>query len=83
MAFTCDACGARSTDVKVGGGIPDKATKYEVRVEKPEDMNRDIFKSESAEIEIPEIGCTVVSGSLGGVYSTIEGLIEKVSILSL
>jgi zinc finger protein len=40
-------------------------------------MDRDIFKSETAEIEIPEIGVVVVSGSLGGVYSTIEGLLDK------
>lgn len=40
-------------------------------------MNRDIFKSESAEITIPELGLTIVSGSLGGVYSTVEGLFVK------
>lgn len=81
MAFTCDSCGARSTEVKVGGGIPEKGAKYTVKVEKRDDMDRDVFKSETAEIQIPEIGVTVVSGSLGGVYSTIEGLLEKVIIL--
>ena len=81
MAFTCDHCGKRSTEVKVGGGIPEKATKYTITVTKREDMDRDIFKSETAEIEIPEIGVTVVSGSLGGIYSTVEGLLEKVSLI--
>lgn len=79
MAFTCDACGARNCEVKVGGGISEKAAKYTVNVKEKSDMDRDVFKSETAEITIPEIGVTVVSGSLGGVYSTIEGLLDKVS----
>lgn len=78
MAFTCDSCGTRSTEVKVGGGIPDKAAKYTISVNERDDMDRDIFKSETAEIQIPEIGVTVVSGSLGGIFSTIEGLLAKV-----
>lgn len=78
MSFTCNQCGARSTEVKTGGGISDKARKTTIRVNKVEDLNRDIFKSESAEVSINELGLTIVSGSLGGVYSTVEGLMEKV-----
>lgn len=77
MAFTCNACGARSTDVKVGGGFSEKAKKYTLQVETVDDINRDLFKSETAAIFIPEVGLEVVSGSLGGIYSTVEGLIEK------
>lgn len=77
MAFTCGACGARSTEVKVGGGISEKATKYTITVNSDDEINRDLFKSETAAIHIPEIGLEVVSGSLGGVYSTVEGLLEK------
>lgn len=78
IAFTCDYCLHRETEVKTGGGISDKGKVYTIKVEKPEDLNRDLFKSETAEIEIPEIGCTVVSGSLGGILSTVEGVLEKV-----
>ena len=78
MAFTCDHCLHRTTEVKTGGGIADKATKYTITISKPEDLNRDVFKSESAAILMPEIGLDVASGSLGGVFSTIEGVIEKV-----
>jgi hypothetical protein len=77
MAFTCENCLTRSTEVKVGGSMSDKATKYTITCKERDDMDRDIFKSETAEIEIPEIGVVVVSGSLGGVYSTIEGLLDK------
>ena len=78
MAFTCEKCRTRSTEVKVGGAISEKATKLTFKVENREHMDRDLFKSETAEIVIPELGVTVTSGSLGGVYSTVEGLIEKV-----
>lgn len=78
IAFTCDYCLHRETEVKTGGGISDKGKVYTIKVNKPEDLNRDLFKSETAEIEIPEIGCTVVSGSLGGILSTVEGVLEKV-----
>jgi len=83
MAFTCDSCGARSTDVKVGGGIPEKGSKYTLKVEGEAEFNRDLFKSETAAIFIPEIGVEVVGGSLGGVYSTVEGILEKVSRITL
>lgn len=78
MAFSCDYCLHREAEVKTGGGISELAKKYTIKVDKPDDLNRDLFKSETAEIEIPEIGCTVVSGSMGGVLSTVEGLLEKV-----
>lgn len=77
MAFTCELCGHRSTEVKTGGEISKQGRKVTIYVKEEKDLNRDLFKSESAEIEIPEVGCTVVAGSLGGVYSTVEGLLEK------
>ena len=79
IAFTCDHCLHRETEVKTGGGISEKGKVYTINVREPNDINRDVFKSESAEVEIPEIGCTVVSGSLGGIFSTVEGVLEKVA----
>lgn len=79
IAFTCEYCLHRETEVKTGGGISDKGKIYTIKVQKPEDLNRDLFKSESAQITIPELGCEVVSGSLGGVLSTVEGILEKVA----
>merc|ERR1712232_70852 len=50
MSFSCESCGARSTEVKTGGGVSEKAKKMTFHVDCEEDMNRDIFKSETAEI---------------------------------
>jgi zinc finger protein len=78
MAFSCDYCGYRNTDIKHGGGISDKATRIVFKVEKPEDMNRDVFKSDSCVLAIPEVDFAMAPGTLGGVYTTIEGLLDKV-----
>jgi len=79
MAFSCDYCGYRNTDIKHGGGISDKATRIEFKVEKIEDLSRDVFKSDSCYMEIPEIDFALAPGTLGGVYTTVEGLIDKVA----
>ena len=82
MAFTCDHCLHRTTEIKTGGGISPQATKYTMKIDTPEDLNRDLFKSESAGVEIPELGLELDAGSLGGVFSTVEGILEKVAFNS-
>ena len=83
IAFTCEYCLHRETEVKTGGGMSEKGKLYTIKVSNPEDLNRDLFKSETAGIEIPELGVEVVSGSLGGVLSTVEGILEKVGLSNL
>ena len=77
MAFTCDICGARSSDVKTGGGISDMGKKITLKVNGVTDMNRDLFKSDTASVEIIELGLIITEGSQGAVYSTVEGLFLK------
>ncbi|CDW90766.1 zinc finger [Stylonychia lemnae] len=79
MAFCCDYCGYRNTDIKHGGGISDKATRIVFKCEKPSDLNRDVFKSDTGIMAIPELDFAMAPGTLGGVYTTIEGLIDKVA----
>ena len=78
MAFSCDICGYRNTEIKNGGGISDKATRIVFKVEKAEDLNRDCFKSDSCVLAIPEVDFAMAPGSLGSVYTTVEGLLDKV-----
>jgi len=54
MAFTCEHCGYRSSDVKTGGGVSDHGKKMTLKVEGEEDMNRDCFKSETCAVTIVE-----------------------------
>ena len=75
--FSCDNCGFKSSEVKGGGGISDKGTKITVKVNSQKDLNRDLFKSETSQIVIPELNFESSMGSLGSMFTTIEGLIDK------
>lgn len=78
MSFSCDYCGAHSTEVKTGGALSDKGRKITLKVENLEDMDRDLFKSDSAYLSIPELELELEYGTLGGVFTTVEGILEKI-----
>lgn len=44
MATNCDACGARTNEVKSGGGIESQGVKITVAINGREDMSRDVLK---------------------------------------
>ena len=77
MAFICDYCGYRNSEIKEGGGISEKAKKITLKCTEPEDLNRDLFKSDTAKFTIAELGFDMESGSLGSCYTTVEGLLSK------
>ncbi|KAL6996496.1 hypothetical protein U1Q18_006628 [Sarracenia purpurea var. burkii] len=79
MASSCDTCGYRSSELKPGGRIPEKGKKITVLVKNINDLSRDVIKSDTANVKIPELGLELTSGTLGGVVTTVEGLIAKVS----
>jgi zinc finger protein len=78
MNTTCDDCGYKSNDVKTGGEIPEKGKKVTLRVRTAEDLARDILKSESCVLECPELSLLVNPGTLGGRFTTVEGLLTQV-----
>jgi len=77
MAFVCDFCGYRNSEIKEGGGISDRAKKITVNVDNTDMLSRDIFKSDTSKFTIKEIEFDMEAGSLGSVYTTIEGLLVK------
>jgi zinc finger protein len=78
MAFTCDVCGYRNTDIKSGGGISEKATRIVFKVEKDTDLNREVYKSDTCIVAIPEVDFAMAPGTLGSIYTTVEGLLDKI-----
>ena len=58
--------------------MSEKGTKFTLSVETEDDLNRDIFKSETSKITIPEVGFETDQGSLGSVFTTVEGIIDKI-----
>ena len=78
MAFTCKECGFRTNEVKGGGGVPTYGSEVELRVESAEDLSRDLLKSDTAMVSIPELELELQHGTLGGMFTTVEGLLQKI-----
>ncbi|KAJ1901419.1 nucleolar zinc-finger protein [Kickxella alabastrina] len=78
MSTTCDQCGYKSNEVKCGGAISEKGKRITLRIEDKEDLSRDILKSETSSFCIPELDLDMVAGTLGGRFTTIEGLLRQV-----
>ncbi len=78
MATVCDHCGYRTSDVKTGGAIPEKGKRITLEIKTIEDMSRDILKSESCVLKSSDLGLEVQPGTLGGRFTTVEGLLTQV-----
>ena len=78
MAFNCSACGFRNNEVKAGGAVPDMGTEVTLKVTCADDLRRDVLKSDSCMVLIPELELELGCGTLGGVYTTVEGLVSKI-----
>ena len=78
MGFSCAFCGFRTNDVKGGGAIPRLGTTVTLVVTDLDDLKRDVLKSDSAMVTIPELELELGHGTLGGVYTTVEGLMTKI-----
>ncbi|CAG8648783.1 24805_t:CDS:2, partial [Gigaspora rosea] len=72
------SCGYKSNEVKAGGPIAPKGKKITLKMEEIEDLSRDILKSETCSLLIPEIELELRSGTLGGRFTTVEGLLRQV-----
>lgn len=74
----CDNCSYHTTDVKTGGEVPEKGKRIFLDVKGPDDLRRDILKSETCMLTIPECHVEVVPGTMGGRFTTLEGLLMHV-----
>lgn len=78
MSTNCDRCGYRDNEVKSGAAISEQGKKITLKVEDKDDLSRDILKSETAGLTIPEIDFVLTHGTLGGRFTTLEGILEQV-----
>ncbi|PCH07163.1 Zinc finger, ZPR1-type [Penicillium occitanis (nom. inval.)] len=74
----CDHCGYRTNEVKTGGSVPDKGKRITLTVESIEDLSRDILKSDTCALYSHELEMSVQPGTLGGRFTTVEGLLTEV-----
>ena len=78
MSFACEACGYRNSEVKGGGAVPKLGCAATLTCRDAGDLSRDILKSDTAYLAIPELDLELAHGSLGSVYTTVEGCLEKI-----
>ena len=80
MSSVCDSCGYKSNEVKAAGAMSAKGKKIELKLTCEDDLSRDILKSETSGLTIPEIELELSSGTLGGKFTTIEGLLDEIKV---
>lgn len=78
MSTVCDHCGYRSNEVKTGGEVPERGRRITLEVKTQEDLARDILKSESAALACPELQLRVEPGTMGGRFTTVEGILTNI-----
>jgi zinc finger protein len=78
MSTACDSCGYKSNEVKTGGAVPSKGRIITLKVEDEDDLARDILKSETCGLTCPELNLDLTPGTLGGRFTTLEGLLAQV-----
>ncbi|XP_030382626.1 zinc finger protein ZPR1 [Scaptodrosophila lebanonensis] len=75
MATVCGSCGHKTNEVKSGGGIEPQGVRFKVRIVDKEDLTRDVLKSETCSLSIPELDLDVGPHALCGRFTTVEGLL--------
>ena len=78
MSTACENCGYKSNEVKTGGAIPDKGRIITLFCDDPSDLSRDVLKSETCTMRVPELNLDIQEGTLGGRFTTLEGLLRQV-----
>lgn len=76
-SFYCEHCGERNNEVSFGGEIQEKGCIYELNVTKPEDLNRQIIKSDSASVHIRDLDFEIPPMTQKGSVNTLEGLLKR------
>ncbi|CAD7689995.1 unnamed protein product [Nyctereutes procyonoides] len=81
MATNCENCGHRTNEVKSGGAIEPLGTRISFHITDPSDLTRDVLKSETCSVEIPELEFELGMAVLGGKFTTLEGLLKDIQEL--
>ncbi|XP_037008768.1 zinc finger protein ZPR1 isoform X3 [Artibeus jamaicensis] len=76
-SFSCEHCGWNNTEIQSAGRIQDQGIRYTLTVRAPEDMNREVVKTDSATTRIPELDFEIPAFSQKGALTTVEGLISR------
>lgn len=81
MATNCESCGHRTNEVKSGGATEAMGTRISLHVTDVSDMSRDVLKSETCSVAIPELEFEMGMAIVGGKFTTLEGLLKDIKEL--
>ncbi|KOM31785.1 hypothetical protein LR48_Vigan01g134000 [Vigna angularis] len=78
-AFECPHCGERNNEVQFAGEIQPRGCRYTLAIPSGEQkmLNRQVVKSESATIKIPELDFEIPPEAQRGSLSTVEGILMR------
>ncbi|KAM3331312.1 hypothetical protein ACQJBY_027366 [Aegilops geniculata] len=79
MAFECPHCNERNNEVQFAGQLQPKGCCYRLEVPQGQNevLNRQVVKSDSATIKIPELDFEIPPEAQRGTLSTVEGIIMR------
>ena len=66
MSFNCDNCSYQNNEIQSGGMVQDLGIKYKVKIIQPQDLSRQIVKSDYASLNVPEIDLEIPPDSQKG-----------------
>jgi zinc finger protein len=78
MWFSWESYGYRNDAVMVDGGMSPTAGRVTGRCQSPRDLTREVINSGLADIKFRECGLELLPGTLGGQFTTIEGLVADI-----
>lgn len=78
LCTDCAYCNAKYSEIKSGNGISDKGIRITQKVQNINDLTRDILKSDTCAIYIPELELELVHGTLGAKFTTLEGILQNI-----
>lgn len=76
MSFCCDSCGFSNTEVRSAGQIQEKGSKHTLTLDSPEDMERQVVKSDTATFRVEELDIEMPAGH--GRLTNIEGVLSEI-----
>lgn len=77
MSFACEHCGFKNSEVQFGGTIQEKGCRLTLNVETRQDLNRQVIKSDTGIVRIPQVNFEIPAKTQRGCINTIEGLLQK------
>jgi len=83
MASVCEKCGYKTNEVKSGSGFSDTGKKITLKVKNTIDLSRDVLKSETCSIEIPELDLETGAMAVCGKFTTVEGLLTDLKTMMI